>query len=123
MKLPNGQYTAEAELMVDVKRWLDSQRRCGVRYARVVDRYTRGYSDIFVNVRGRLVLLELKDNVGTSTPHQEAFLKDMIEGGAIGGVCRTLQEVKDLVYQALYCNCSAVGTSGKHCSNCGKLLR
>lgn len=120
MKLPNGQYTEEAELLADVKDWLDSQRRCGVRYMRVVDRYTRGYSDIIVNAAGRMVVLELKDNIGTATPHQEEFIRDMLSGGATGGVCRTMQEVINYVHTAMYCKC-ATESSGRYCSTCGKL--
>lgn len=71
--------------------------RDGIKVIRICDRYNKGYSDLFINVRGIFVVAELKDDTGTATKHQEEFIRDMIATGAIGGVCRTVKEVADLV--------------------------
>ncbi len=80
---------------------------------RIVDRYTKGYSDLFICARGRFVVAELKDNTGTATPHQELFIEDVIACGGIGGVCRSIKDVSDLIDKALYCQCP----------HCGKEIR
>ena len=77
--------------------WLEPQRRDGIKVLRINDRYAKGYADLFICVRGLFVCAELKDDVGTPTPHQEQFLQEMTEAGAICGVCRTLGEVAGLV--------------------------
>ena len=80
--------------------WLAPQKRDRVYAIRVCDRYNKGYSDVFICVRGILVLAELKDDTGTASPHQEIFLEDMRAAGAIGGVCRSVRDVYNLVEQA-----------------------
>lgn len=80
--------------------WLEPQRRERIKAIRVCDRYNKGYSDVFICVRGILVLAELKDDTGTPTPHQEQFLEEMCAAGAIGGICRSVKDVADLVEQA-----------------------
>lgn len=80
--------------------WLEPQRRDGIKVVRICDRYNKGYSDLFICVRGVFVVAELKDDTGTATPHQEQFIEDMIACGAIGGVCRTVKQVADLVDEA-----------------------
>lgn len=80
--------------------WLEPQRRERIKAIRVCDRYNKGYSDVFICVHGILVLAELKDDTGTPTPHQLKFLEEMHAAGAIGGVCRSVKEVSDLVEQA-----------------------
>lgn len=97
-KLPSDQqYDAEATLLKKVMEWLEPQGRDGVKAIRICDRYTKGYSDIFICVRGVLVVAELKDNTGTASPQQIQFIKDMQKAGAIGAVCRSVKEVADLV--------------------------
>ena len=71
-----------------------------IKAIRVCDRYNKGYSDVFICVHGILVLAELKDDTGTPTPHQEIFLDEMRAAGAIGGICRSVKDVADLVEQA-----------------------
>lgn len=67
---------------------------------RICDRYNKGYSDLFLCVRGMFVVAELKDDEGVPTPHQELFIKDIKECGGIGAVCRTVKEVAELVEEA-----------------------
>ena len=93
-------YSDEADLLKEVVKYYEPQRRDGIMLIKVRDRYTRGYSDLFINVRGQLVLAELKDDIGEPSVHQLQFLDDMIACGAIGGVCRTLGEVVALVDEA-----------------------
>ena len=80
--------------------WLEPQQRERIKAIRVCDRYNKGYADVFICVRGRLVLAELKDDTGVASPHQEQFLEEMRACGAIGGVCRSVKDVADLVEQA-----------------------
>lgn len=120
------QYKEESTLLKKVIEWLEPQKRDGIKVIRIVDRYTKGYSDLFICARGRFVVAELKDDTGTATPHQELFIEEMIEAGATGGVCRSVKDVSDLINQALYCAC---GESAswlaeyewlKYCPECGK---
>ena len=100
-KLPSDQqYADEAYLLKAVKDWLEPQRRDGIKLIPIRDRYARGYSDLFICVKGQFVVAELKDDTGTASPHQEKFIADMVACGAIGGVCRTVKEVADLVEKA-----------------------
>jgi hypothetical protein len=93
-------FEEEADLLDAVIKWLEPQRRDGIKVIRVCDRYNKGYSDLFINVRGIFVVAELKDDEGEATPHQEQFIEDIIYTGGIGGVCRTVKEVADLVDEA-----------------------
>lgn len=100
-KLPsNQQFKEEADLLKKVKEWLEPQERDGIKMLRICDRYAKGYSDLFICVRGIFVVAELKDDTGTPSPHQEQFIEEMTKCGAIGGVCRTVKEVADLVERA-----------------------
>ena len=100
-KLPSGQqYSDEGTLLKKVMEWLEPQKRDRIKAVRICDRYNKGYSDIFVCVHGILVLAELKDDTGTPTPHQIQFLEEMCAAGAIGGICRSVKDVADLVEQA-----------------------
>lgn len=93
-------YSDEGTLLTKVKEWLEPQQRDGIKMMRICDRYAKGYSDLFICVRGILVVAELKDDTGKASPHQLKFIKEIIECGGIGGVCRTVKEVADLVEQA-----------------------
>lgn len=100
-KLPSSQmYSDEGTLLSKVTKWLEPQQRDGIKMLRICDRYAKGYSDLFICVRGVFVVAELKDDTGVATPHQELFIEEMIRAGAIGGVCRTVKEVADLVDEA-----------------------
>lgn len=96
----NQPYSDEGKFLEDVKGWLEAQQRDGIKVIRICDRYAKGYSDLFICVRGIFVVAELKDDIGTASPHQELFIEEMIRAGAIGGVCRTIKEVADLVDKA-----------------------
>lgn len=93
-------YKDEAKLLKDVTDWLEPQRRDGIKVMRICDRYTKGYSDLFINVRGQFVVAELKDDEGIASQHQLQFIDEMIQCGAIGAVCRTVKDVADLVEEA-----------------------
>lgn len=99
--LPSSQvYSDEATLLRKVMEWLEPQRRERIKAIRVCDRYNKGYADVFICVHGVLVLAELKDDTGTPSQHQKDFLSEMCAAGAIGGVCRSVKDVADLVEQA-----------------------
>ena len=101
MKLPSDQmFSDEADLLKKVIEWLEPQRRDGIKVIRVCDRYNKGYSDLFICVRGIFVVAELKDDTGTASLHQEQFIADIQNAGGIGGVCRTVKQVADLVDEA-----------------------
>lgn len=90
-------YKDEGDLLSDCMKWLKPQERDGIKVIRICDRYTKGYSDLFICVRGIFVVAELKDDTGVPTPHQLTFIKEMQQCGAIGGVCRTVKQVSDLI--------------------------
>ena len=93
-------YTDEGKLLKDVMDWLEPQRSDGIMAIKIRDRYAKGYSDLFINVRGQFVVAELKDDIGTPSLHQEQFIEDMLRCGAVGGICRTVKDVADLVDEA-----------------------
>ena len=93
-------YTDELVFQKDLLKWLEPQKRDGVKVLRICDRYAKGYSDLFICVNGIFVVAELKDDKGKPTPHQLLFIKEMTECGAIGGVCRTFRDVLNLIEQA-----------------------
>lgn len=108
-------------MLKKVIEWLEPQKRDGIKVIRIVDRYTKGYSDLFICARGRFVVAELKDDTGTATPHQELFIEEMELAGATGGICRTVKQVADLIDKAVYCKCGY--TESKYCPQCGKEIR
>lgn len=95
-------YDSEAELLKKVTFWLATQRHRGVYTMRIVDKYSKGYSDLFICVQGRLVVAELKDDTGTASPHQLKFIQEVRDAGGIGGVCRSVHEVATLVEEAFW---------------------
>lgn len=101
IKLPSSQvYKEEATLLKNVLEYLEPQERDGIKVIRICDRYNKGYSDLFLSVHGWFVVAELKDDTGTASPHQKLFIKEMQATGAIGGVCRSVKDVADLIAQA-----------------------
>lgn len=94
------QYSDEAVLLKKVMDWLAPQKREHIKAIRVCDRYNKGYSDVFICVNGILVLAELKDDTGTPSQHQKIFLEEMRAAGAIGGICRSIKDVSDLIEEA-----------------------
>ncbi len=93
-------YTEEATLLRKVTEYLAPQLRDGIKVLRICDRYHKGYSDLFICVQGFLVVAELKDDTGKPTVHQELFIEEMQQCGAVGGICRTVQDVVDLIEEA-----------------------
>ena len=75
-------------------------------YTRVINREAaatrRGVSDIARCIGGRFVAIELKDDKGTPSPQQLRYLEKVEESGGIGGVCRTIGDVLDLLEKAIY---------------------
>ena len=117
------QYKEESELLSKVTRWLAPQQRDGIKVIRVVDRYTKGYSDLFISAKGRFVVAELKDDTGTASPHQELFIEEMNATGAVGGICRSVQDVADLINKAIYCECLEKDSTHYFCQHCGKHIK
>lgn len=94
-------FTSESSLLKAVMKWITPQRRNGIVALKIRDRYARGYSDLFICARGRFIVAELKDDEGKASPHQEDFIEMMKQAGATGGICRTVQDVADLINKAL----------------------
>lgn len=116
-------YKTESELLDKVMKWLEPQRRHGIVVLKVRDRYAKGYSDLFICARGRFVVAELKDDVGTASPHQEDFIKYMEAAGAVGGICRSIKDVSNLIDKALYCTCGKYTSVSFYCMYCGKEIK
>lgn len=93
-------YSDEASLLQKVVEWVEPQRRDKIFLMKIRDRYTRGYSDVFLCVQGIFVVAELKDDTGTASPQQKQFIKDIVDCGGIGAVCRTVAEVAALIDEA-----------------------
>lgn len=93
-------YTDEAVLLKKVIEYLEPLERRGIKVLKIRDKYTKGYSDLFICVRGRFVVAELKDDIGVASQQQKEFIRDMVACGAVGGICRTVQDVLDLISEA-----------------------
>jgi hypothetical protein len=113
-------YKKESDLLKAVIKWIEPQRRNGIVALKIRDRYAIGYSDLFICAKGRFIVAELKDDIGKASPHQEEFIEMMKQAGAIGGICRTVKDVQDLIDKALYCQCGYTGALTKYCMYCGK---
>lgn len=96
------QYKDEATFLVVATKWLESQKRDGIKVIRVNDNNHKGYSDLFISVNGWFVVAELKDDSGTASVHQKLFIEDMKSTGAVGGVCRSLRDIYNLIQEARY---------------------
>lgn len=94
------QYDDEATLQRKIIDWLEPQKRDGIKVLRICDRYAKGYSDLFICVRGIFVVAELKDKTGKPSAHQLLFIDEMKKAGALGGVCRSIEDVDNLVRKA-----------------------
>lgn len=88
-------YREEDKLLEDTIDWLEKQR--GIFAIRINDRQHKGYSDLFICVQGLFVVIELKDDIGTASLHQKVFIQKIIRAGGIGAICRTLEEVQEVV--------------------------
>jgi len=91
-------FKEEADLLKEALKWLYRQR--DLKVLRICTEIRYGYSDLFLCVRGHFVIIELKDDEGTLTAPQEEFIVDMKDVGAIGGECRTVQQIIDYVNSA-----------------------
>jgi len=94
-------YKEESKLLAATIAWLEPQQRDGIKVIRVVDRFTKGYSDLFICAKGHFIVAELKDDTGTASPHQEDFIREIIAAGGTGGICRSVKDVSDLITKAL----------------------
>lgn len=109
------QYKDEATLLRKVTEWLEPQQRDGIKMIRICNRYSKGISDVFICARGRFIVAELKKDIGVATPHQTQFIKEMIEAGAVGGICRSVKDVHDLIGNAIQgCDQCKTGTIHIH---------
>lgn len=117
-------YKEESKLLSECMKWLEPQRRNGIVVLKIRDMVSNGYSDLFICARGRFVVAELKDDVGKASPQQEDFITMMERAEAIGGVCRSVKDVSDLINKALYCTCYDIEhhSDHKYCHKCGKEL-
>lgn len=87
-------YTVEALLLKDTCMFLDL---VGATYTREADAPRRGVSDIVACYNGKYVAIELKDNTGTPSPQQLKFIDKVHTSGGMSSVCRTLQDVANLL--------------------------
>lgn len=73
----------------------------GIKVLRISDRYAKGYADLFCCVNGVFVALELKDDTGTPSKHQEQFIADIRKAKGEAGICYSIQDAARLVAEAL----------------------
>lgn len=88
-------FTEEAALLKEAKTLLGMLGALVVREESLV----RGRSDLLICYKGKFIACELKDDIGTPSPHQIKFIRDVRNAGGIAGVCRTLYEVFMLVVE------------------------
>jgi hypothetical protein len=96
-------YDAEADLLSDVKQYLEGLRNSGYRvhHWRISTSSILGWPDIVCCINGKFVFLELKDRTGKPTIHQLQFAQDAEAAGAVGGICRTMADVISIVDSVL----------------------
>lgn len=102
MMLNSQWYEEEATFLKKTCDWLDALKPYGIKRMRICDRYAKGYSDVFICVRGMFVVAELKDDEGVATPHQKQFIAEIIAAGGIGGECKSLKDVAYLLHYAIH---------------------
>jgi len=83
--------------MAKVVEWLEARQNEGIKAFKVRDRFNKGYSDLFICVRGYLIVAELKAAKETAKPHQLQFIESIRKAGGIGGVCKSLGDVQKLI--------------------------
>lgn len=85
------QFTEEAELLKYTLELLDMMPMTKV--IRKEASTVAGIADLLICHRGSFVAIELKDDTGTTSQQQRAFLQEVQKAGGTGLVCRTLQAV------------------------------
>lgn len=95
----NKVYTAEAELLADTRRFLETIP--GVTVVRIEAGSERGKSDIVMCINGIFVAAELKDDIGEPSAQQLKFINTIRKSGGIAGICRTLEDMHDLLVEAI----------------------
>lgn len=83
---PIGPFKTEAEMLRKTK---DIAHLLGALVVRE-ESEVRGRSDLVLCYDGHFVALELKDDVGTPSPHQIEFVNKVKIAGGRAGVCNTL---------------------------------
>lgn len=91
----NEPFTEEAALLKETKTLLGMLGAVVVRE----ESFIRGRSDLIICYKGKFIACELKDDIGTPSPHQIKFIKEVRNAEGIAGVCRTLYEVFVLVVE------------------------
>lgn len=91
-------YETEAEMLKNTKKLLSYAGACIVREASPT---RRGISDLLVCYNGRFIAIELKDEIGETSKHQDKFIEKVQAAGGLAQACRTLSEVWSLLYRAL----------------------
>lgn len=86
-------FTQEATLLSYAKEFLEMLGAAVVRQTSE----TAGISDLIICYQGRFIACELKRNDGQATEQQLAFIKKIQRAGGVGGVCRTLHDILNLV--------------------------
>ena len=57
----------------------------------------KGYCDLYVCYKTWFIGIELKDNAGKLSKHQEKHIKNIRKAGGLAAGCRTLREILNLL--------------------------
>lgn len=91
----NKIYTDEASLLDDAVGMLEL---IGAYVLRKDAFVLKGFPDLYICYEGRFIAIELKDNTGKLSPHQEKQIQKIRRAGGIAGGCRTLEEIIELIF-------------------------
>jgi hypothetical protein len=89
----------ERELQAKVVKWLKQQP--DVWFTKISDRITSGTPDLILCVRGLFVAIELKVKPNKPTALQEHNIDAIIKAFGEAHVCYSIEEVKNVVENAL----------------------
>ena len=90
---------SETKLKLQVLRYLKSIP--GMWVAKVADKFTSGYPDIFICYKSGFVGIELKVPGKDATPIQHYVMKEIRAAGGKTAVCHSLDEVKEFMNEAV----------------------
>lgn len=90
----NKEYTEESKLLTDAQEMLAI---LGCYVVRKEAQTLKGYCDLYVCFRSWFIGIELKDNQGKLSKHQEKHIKNIREAGGVAGGCRTLGDILELI--------------------------
>lgn len=87
---------SERDLCTQVERYLKTIPY--LWYYKASDKWTSGIPDLIICYKGKFIGIELKTAKGKVSKIQEFVGKKICAAGCVFAVCRSLKEVKEVIY-------------------------